>query len=203
MAAIGKIISPIKNGIKTIYNRIPQVTVTRKGINNAVEHIGRKWTSPQQRLIMGATAVMLQLPIDARNSNIDADTKKAAVAKNLAKIIVGTATGVAIRHFTIKAIKAFSVPFDALPKNITPISRKIKTFFTPENITSKMTDELSQYRNSMGTIISLLIMLFTNFAIDAPWTNKLTNFFMKNPKFSVSIDKFIQKRTPKTEGAGK
>ena len=193
--AVGKITYPIIGRLKSLYNGIPSVTVAKNSVINSVEHIGRKWTSPQQRLLLGATAIFMQPGIDARNKNVDEPTKKASVAKTISKIVVGTFTGVIIRHLSIKAVKAMSVPLDAIPQNIKPIVKKFKTLLSPEKLTSSMTDELTHYRNAMGTFISLFIMLFTNFGIDAPWTNKLTNFLMENEKCSNFLDKFVKKRS--------
>ena len=194
MSAV-RIISPISNGFKTLYNKIPNVTVAKNGVINAVEHIGRKWTSPQQRLIMGVTAIFMQPVIDAKNKHVSEDTKKVSVAKTISKIIVGTLTGVIIRSLTIKAVKAFSVPLDKLPKDIKPLTKKIKTFLSSSKLNSNMPDELAQYRNAMGTLVSLFIMMFTNFGIDAPWTNKLTNFLLDNKTTSTLIDKFVARHT--------
>ena len=200
--AIGSVIYPITNGLKTLYNRIPSKIISKNSVINSVEHIGRKWTSPQQRLIMGATAVLMQPAIDARNKRVDEDTKNVSVAKTLSKIIIGTLTGVIIRSLSIKAVKAFSVPFDALPKDIKPLEKKLKTFLSSTKLKSEMTDELAQYRNAMGTIVSLFIMLFTNFAIDAPFTNKLTNYLIGNEKTNTKIKSFVM-RNSKQKGEDK
>ncbi len=58
-----------------------------------------------------------------------------------------------------------------------PLKKKFQTFLTPSNHVGGETDSLKQYRNAMGTIWSLVIMMFTNFLIDAPLTKFLTNKF--------------------------
>lgn len=133
-----------------------------------IKDIGENISSAEQRLILGATALMSQPFIDAHNKDVDEKTRKVSVARTIAKIIAGTATGFLVRKGCIKLIKEFSqIPGPNVPK--------IKTLFTPKNITNNKTDEFLQYRNAMGTVVALFVMLITNFAIDAPLTKFLTN----------------------------
>ncbi|MEE3348624.1 MAG: hypothetical protein VZR09_01155 [Candidatus Gastranaerophilaceae bacterium] len=173
-------ISPIKNSVKALYNSVPSHVVSKQNILSGVEYIGRKWTSPQQRVAMGATAIVLQPIIDYNNKNVDDKTKKVSVARTVAKILVGTATGFVVRYLCIKGIKTCSVPFKDIPENTKPLVKKIKTFFTPKNMQRGNEDALEQYRNAMGTLLSLNVMLFTNFLIDAPLTKLLTNSIIKH-----------------------
>ena len=185
-------IAPIKTSFKSFYNGLPSCVGNKGKTLDAVEYIGRKWTSPQQRVAMGATAIFTQPFIDAKNKHVDDDTKRVSVAKTISKIIVGTATGFAIRALCIKGIKSCSNPIKSIPKDAKPIVKKFKTFLTPENMNFKNEDAVAQYRNTMGTIISLFIMLFTNFAIDAPLTNKATNFLIGNTKTNAMLAKFVK-----------
>lgn len=172
-------ISPIKSSMKTLYNSIPSHVVSKDSVINSVAYIGRKWTSPQQRVAMGATAIVLQPIIDYKNRHVDNETKKVSVARTIAKILVGTSTGFAVRYLCIKGIKACSVPFKDISSNTKPFIKKIKTFFTPKNMQRENIDALEQYRNAMGTLLSLNVMLFTNFMIDAPLTKLFTNALIK------------------------
>lgn len=178
MVSISRITAPIKNTAKTLYNNVPSVTVAKNKVLNSVEYIGRKWTSPQQRLIMGATAIITQPFIDAHNKRVNEDTRRASVARTMAKIIVGTTTGFFIRYLCIKGIKYSSKPFHEVAKDAKPLTRRLQTLFTPEGVNMDKPDVVEQYRNALGTFISLGIMTFTNFAVDAPWTKKLTNAFV-------------------------
>ena len=47
--------------------------------------------------------------------------------------------------------------------------------FKPSNFTKVSKDAYDQYKNAMGTIVALVVMMFTNFAIDAPLTKWITN----------------------------
>ena len=182
MVTVSRITSPFTNSAKSLYNKLPSITVAKNKVINSVEYIGRKWTSPQQRVIMGATAIVTQPFIDAKNNKVNEDTRRASVAKTIAKIIVGTATGFAVRYLCIKGIKYSSRTLSEIPKNTKPFTKKLQTLFTPENINAANKDALEQYRNAMGTFVSLGIMLFTNFMVDAPWTKKLTNVLLDMDK---------------------
>ncbi len=171
-------ISSIGNSFKSAYNHMPSVVVQKDKVLNKVAYIGRKWTSPQQRLIQGATAIFMQPYIDWHNKKVDEKTRKVSVARTCAKIIAGTTTGFFLRYGFIKGIKAFSRPFSQVPKDAKPFAKKMMTFLTPKNLDEKDLDGFQQYRNAMGTIWSLVAMVFTNFLIDAPFTKILTNKFI-------------------------
>ncbi len=55
---------------------------------------------------------------------------------------------------------------------------KLKTLFTPEAALNGVLKDLTHYKKALGTIISLVVMTFTNFLIDAPLTKFLTNKFV-------------------------
>lgn len=115
---------------------------------------------------------MTQPFIDANNKSVDEKTRKVSVARTIAKILAGTLTGYFIRKGCIKGIKALSqIPGPNVPK--------YKSLFTPKGITDNTTDAFKQYRNAMGTVVALLVMMVTNFAIDAPLTKFLTNALVK------------------------
>lgn len=135
---------------------------------NFIKKVGEKVSSAEQRLILGATALITQPIIDANNKRVDEKTRKVSVARTIAKIIAGTLTGFAIRKGCIKGI-------DALSKIPAPNVPKWRTIFTPEHINDNTTEKFTQYKNAMGTIVALVTMTFTNFAIDAPLTRYLTN----------------------------
>ena len=138
-----------------------------------LKYIGKNFSSDKQRLALGVTALASQPFIDANNKSVDEKTRKVSVARTVAKIIAGTFTGFFIRYGCIKAIKNFSqIPGKGIPK--------YKSIFTPKGITDNNTDAFEQYRNAMGTVIALGVMLFTNFLIDAPLTKFLTNTFVKH-----------------------
>ena len=182
MVSVNRITSPIKTVCKNYYNKIPSFSVAKNSVINSVAYIGRKWTSPQQRVIMGATAIITQPFIDAHNKKVDEETRRASVARTIAKIIVGTTTGFIVRALCIKGIRYTSRTLNEIPHNTKPYLKKLQTIFTPKNINIHNTEAIAQYRNAMGTFLSLGVMLFTNFMVDAPWTKKLTNFLIDMDK---------------------
>lgn len=132
-------------------------------------------SSYNQRLILGATALSTQPFIDLHNKSVDEKTRKVSVCRTVAKILVGTATGYLIRKGCVKGIDAFT----KLPKDVPPnaMFKNLRSFLLP---TIEYTaDQLAQYKNTLGTLMALGIMVFTNFLIDAPLTKLFTNIFLK------------------------
>lgn len=172
--------TPSYTGVSSTLNKVqqrgfdilPNVTCGEGRVTNVIKKAGEKISSAEQRLILGASALMSQPFIDAKNKNVDEKTRKVSVARTIAKIVAGTFTGFVIRKACIKSIKALShIPQKGVPK--------WKSILTPEGITDNKTDAFSQYRNAVGTIVALVVMLFTNFLIDAPLTKFLTNTFIQ------------------------
>ena len=160
--------------VSTFVSRIPQMTVKGERANKAIKWIGKNISSPENRFILGATALMSQPFIDLSNKKVDEDTRKVSAARTVAKIIAGTATGVLIRSGCIHAVNAFT----KLPREIRP-DMKFKTLRTLLTPSEKVCKNLAEYKNAMGTIIATVVMMFTNFLIDAPLTKFLTNTFVK------------------------
>ena len=153
------------------------LTIDSTRARSAIKWIGREISSPENRLILGATALLSQPFIDLHNKTINDETKKYAVARTIAKIVVGTTTGVIIRKGCIKFIDAFTklpgtVPPDAKFKNL-------RQLLLPAVDKIDMT-MLKQHKNALGTLFALAVMVFTNFLVDAPLTAKGTNFLMKH-----------------------
>jgi len=182
MVSVSCIKNPITTKLQKFYNKIPSATIAKDSIVNSVAHIGQKWTSPQQRVIMGATAIITQPFIDAHNNKVNEETRRASIARTIAKIIVGTTTGFFVRYLCIKGINYTSKTLHEIPKHTKPLAKKLQTLFTPKEINLDNKEAMAQYRNAMGTFLSLGIMLFTNFLVDAPWTKKLTNFLINTDK---------------------
>lgn len=172
------------NSISSAANRItgavtsavPEMTVCSKRANKTIAWIGKKISSPQNRLILGVSALMSQPFIDLSNKKVDEDTRKISAARTVAKIIAGTLTGVAIRAGCIRAIDSFTKLPAQLAQNTT--NPRLKTLFTPDSAIAGKLKDLTHYKKALGTIISLVVMTITNFVIDAPLTKFLTNKFV-------------------------
>lgn len=174
ISSITNRISCVSNSVtQGIANVIPKLTVKGEKANKAISWIGEQISSPENRLILGVSALMSQPFIDLYNKKVDEDTRKVSAARTVAKIIAGTLTGVLIRSGCIHAIDAFT----KYPSQITPDMKfkKLRSLFAPSE---GLLNDLSYYKKSLGTIISLFVMVFTNFLIDAPLTKYLTNKFV-------------------------
>lgn len=156
-----------------IVDVVPKMTVKSQKANDTISWIGEHLSSPQNRLILGVSALMSQPFIDLSNKKVDEDTRKVSAARTVAKIIAGTLTGVLIRSGCIHAIDAFTKMPHEIAQNMK--FKKLRTLFTPS---PGILDDLSQYKKSVGTIVSLAVMVVTNFLIDAPLTKFLTNKFV-------------------------
>jgi len=164
--------------------RNKQFTVSGEKAQKAVEWIGKNLSSAENRLILGASALMTQPFIDAANKDVDAETRRYSICRTVAKIIAGTFTGFTIRKLCIKSIDAFT----KMPSEIKPDAsfKKLRSCLLP---TLKHTaEELAQYKNALGTLMALGVMLFTNFLIDAPLTKFLTNVFTGKTKPKEGVE---------------
>lgn len=177
------VISAYQNIKSKALDLIPNAEYTSDKVINNIKKTGEKISSAEQRLILGASALMSQPFIDARNKSVDEKTRRVSVARTIAKIIAGTLTGYFIRKGCIMGIKAFS----KIPGEGVSSSRSI---FTPKGIKDNTTDAFMQYRNAIGTVAALVVMMFTNFLIDAPLTKFLTNTLVKKQEDKdAAVDK--------------
>lgn len=123
--------------------------------------------SPEQRLILGTTALISMPVIEANNPDATEDQKTLAISKTFAKIIAGTASGFTVRKLCNKYIKS--------------LQDNNKSLFSPENLKGILRTSLkdANVANTIGTFVASFIMIFTNYLWDAPVTKNLTNFFYK------------------------
>ena len=166
---------------QAFYDCLPNSVVGSEKWQKRIKWIGSEISSPENRLILGATALMSQPFIDAKNKAVDEDTRKVSVCRTVAKIIAGTTTGFLIRKGCISAIKNWSKLPSSVDKNGVRVKlTKLNTLFSPSKAGSDISEAFKQYQNAIGTILALVVMMFTNFLIDAPLTKFLTNKFVKH-----------------------
>lgn len=176
------------SSVRSIVNNLRQLSLDAFGgpkkvftISNPktierIKWIGREISSPENRLILGATALMSQPFIDAHNPTLDDEVKGVVIARTIAKILVGTTTGVIIRKGCIKAIDYMTTMPEQIKEGMKHV--KLRQLLLP--VAEKIDPQkLSQYKNTMGTLLALGVMVFTNFLIDAPLTQVLTNVMVK------------------------
>lgn len=152
-------------------------TIKNEKIQNAFKAMG-DFSTPTNRLILGASALAIQPWIDSNNKDVDEETRKFSVAKTIAKIIVGTITGIAVRQFCINSMEKFTKTPEQI-RNFSEKQKKIATALIPDSVThtkfAEATRLMNKHRKALGSIAALGCMLFTNFLIDAPLTKILTN----------------------------
>lgn len=171
--------------------------INNKRIINGLNWVGKCIHSPEQRLILGATALATQPVIDLCNKNVDEETRKTSVARTLAKIIAGTIVGVAVRAACISLVKRhcnYTLGYFDKTKEIVNrvVPKKGKGFFAPflKNIDLKdkngefvftksdIDKRIEKHIKSMGTFVATVVMIATNFLLDAPLTKWLTGKFI-------------------------
>lgn len=142
---------------------IMAIVIKSQAVQNFINKSGKIIRSPEQRLILGVTALATQPVIDLTNKRVDEDTRVLSCCRTIAKIIAGTTSGVVVRagcnalieHFS-KGNRILSPLRSGRLKNIDPI-------------------QLKNYANTLGSVAAIGVMLFTNFIWDGPVTKKLTN----------------------------
>jgi len=162
-------------------------------IINGINWLGEDFSSAMQRLVSGVTALMTQPFFDLNNKKTDEKTRTTSAARTLGKIIAGTTTGVLIRQVCVELTKKWTQNAET-EKHRThkefqkhgKILKEAETIFTtkqqlllPKNKLNASFREIKAYRGAIGTFAAVLVMVGTNFLIDAPLTTYLTNFFVK------------------------
>lgn len=136
---------------------------------------GQALASPHwNRLAIGAAAISSQPFIDLYNPKVDKDTAKASALRTTAKILTCTSVGFIVRGLCYKLTEKFAHGS----------SKEGSTLLTPKVILAETNKELRNsklklHKNAFSTVTALIVMLFTNFFIDAPVTTKVSNKFLK------------------------
>jgi len=121
------------------------------------------------RLIMGIFAILIQPFIDYYNHRVDEETRVVSRNRTIAKVIACTSVGVAVRGTCFQMVNKMT---DINGK------KKLSKALLPEKFIDALIEnpqKLANYRNALSTIIALMVMTITNFALDAPLTVYFTN----------------------------
>ncbi len=169
-----------KNRIKqSIIDALPSATF--KDGENRVERwkkIDERISRPaENRLIMGATALMTQPAIDYYNHRVDEETRRVSRNRTIAKILAGTGVGILVRGSCYNLVSKMTDP-----NGTSKLSKKLipKKYMQEAIGNSKF---LKNYRSALSMGVAILAMCVTNFVLDAPITVYLTNKFnAKNGK---------------------
>ncbi len=166
-------------------------------VYKVLDFVNKNVSSGGQRFILGATALASQPFIDLHNRHVDEETRWTSAMRTIAKIVVGTAVGVLVRHHSIKMVKHCDCFWKSHLCRFLPEKPPKEFWKNPE---ANM--EYVRYANAMGTLIGTTAGLVTNFAVDAPLTKLLTNYLNENAKPAL-MEKFAKKELNKSEQGAK
>lgn len=140
----------------------------------------------KNRLIMGVTALATQPAIDYCNHRVDEETREVSRNRTIAKILAGTLVGIVVRGSCYKLVKNMT--------NIKSTAKFSKALLPTKHLKDLVKEPtfLKNYRNALSTSVAILAMCVTNFAIDAPLTVFLTNYF--NEKREENKQKEAERR---------
>ena len=165
-------------------------------VSNVLQKINKNVSSPEQRLILGVTALFTQPFIDLSNKRVNEETRLMSFARTLSKIVVGTTVGVLVRKECIRLAHNYST-IDAIPKlnAIEYFGTKANkhSFLSPQYVRTYNKDFHNNYANALGSYLGIGVSLITNFLIDAPLTQLLTNHTYKFLKKDESEQKLSEK----------
>ena len=180
----------IERQIRYVKQKILDISpshTSKEGANSS-----RKWNKTSNfagnpmwnRGIMGATALLSQPAIDYYNKKVDPETRTVSRNRTIAKIVVGTLVGMfAVRGPVYKIVEKMT--------KIDGVSKYSRALL-PKRFINEMKDKpdsLSAYVTVLSALMSLGIMCFTNFLLDAPLTNKFTNYLNKKSGIKTSENK--------------
>ena len=70
------------------------VIISNEHVKNGLAWAGKRLHAPEQRIVLGATALATQPFIDLHNKDVDEETRKLSAARTVAKIIYGLLTNI-------------------------------------------------------------------------------------------------------------
>ena len=178
-----------KKAITPIWNKIPSIRVNDRVVYDKLGKIAAKISAPgENRLILGGTALLMQPIIDLTNKRVDEETRGISFCRTLGKIIAGTSVGFAVRKTCDTIVRRYTEPF---LKN-GAVNPNYGRFIVPRIADLKDLDRIRNYGIVSGTLLALGVMVGTNFLLDAPLTQFLTNKF-KDWGLDSSVKNFLQK----------
>ncbi len=147
--------------VGTTVNSAAKGICRSRGYQKLTEFALDHMTSAEQRLLVGVTGVVMQPWIDLHNNKVDKETRLYSACKNCAKAFIGATTGFFIRKGCIKLVEKLIKDGRLLPHDKTGIRHYAQ--------------KVKNYGGALGTGLAILVMLGTNFLIDAPLTQKLSS----------------------------
>lgn len=156
-----------------VLDRIPERAVKDGGKNSK-----DKWDKIRyiladpmwNRGIVGATALITQPAIDYYNHRVDDETRTVSRNRTIAKIIAGTLVGMfVVRGPVYQLVRKMTRPFGLSKFSTLLLPKKYKLDLMSNP------NKLENYRKALSMLLALVAMSYTNFKLDAPLTNYLTN----------------------------
>ncbi|MBR6163997.1 hypothetical protein IKQ26_08955 [bacterium] len=132
-----------------------------KGYQKLTEFALENISPAEQRLLVGVTGVIMQPWIDLHNKKVDKETRIYSACKNCAKAFVGATTGFFIRKGCIKLVNHLIDKGRLLPSDTSGIVH--------------YTQKVKNYGSALGTGLAIVVMMATNFLLDAPLTQLLSS----------------------------
>lgn len=175
--------SQINSETPSFTGGVPKLfTIKSEKSQNLIEKAG-KLSTPANRFFLGATALSIQPWIDLNNKDVDEETRKMSCVRTIAKIVVGTTTGILVRMGCIGLMKKFTRTPEEL-KNLGKKATEYSTALIPTHISYEKFSEakrlLQKHRNALGSFIAIAVMMIT----DPPLSKLLTNFLNKRRKIA-------------------
>ena len=144
------------------------------------------FSSVHQRVAIGTSALLFQSLIDYNNKDVDKDTRIVSAIRSATKAVIGTVTGIIIRGAFIRMSNLKYAKKDASGKMIKEAGKIVldqqkldKTFgsaLRAMKLSQKnVTESLERIPSVIGTLLALVAMIASNFLVDAPLTNLLSD----------------------------
>ena len=161
-----------KNVIKQkVIDAVPETTI-KDGAKRVQrwKSVDERISKPaENRLIMGATAIITQPVIDYHNHKVDQETRRVSRNRTISKILAGTTVGIIVRGSCYGIVEKMT--------DLNGNGKYSKSLLPTKFLKDLAQDAklLKNYRSALSTAVAIFVMCFTNFLIDAPLTLYLTN----------------------------
>ena len=158
------------------FNHLPNISMGNgnpETWNKVADWISRP---APNRLIMGGTAYLTQPYIDGHNKRVKEETRSISKDRTRAKVIIGTLAGIGVRQPSYNLVELMTRPEG---------NKSYSRLLIPNSKLHGLKEGslfLKNYRTALSTLLALGVMVFTNFAVDAPLTAILTNRFIAKTK---------------------
>lgn len=177
-----------KNCKKTSFKAIPNSPLYLPRIIGEIGKVAGEYiNTPEQKLFLSTSALMLQPAVDLKYA--DEDKKTDVAVKSASKAIAGGLTGVTIRAVFLKIMRKF-IGYNK--------HNKLNKYFFPDDAKQLLIEEgqalanvrMKQYQNTLGTLFAIIFMVFfSNSKVDVPLTSDIQDLILGIVKGNKSFSK--------------